>query len=361
MMFAGPLFDWRLLVEDSCRVLAEESTSLSEFLEQEVAGAPLSLGPNESAFKFGPFENLGLIGEELELWATQEGDLLVPLAREVLVRPPRVYPSGPTQQGRSLVTAAVCAHGGDTRIAIARMTYESSRSSFAGGCSVGTFGVDVIETSESARLDAEFERIFLETADHRRAASASNVPRVLVLGGTPAKGLDREWEMHMKAACAVYGTSVSVIQQPQVLSVTRRSLATEPDVVVLWVARPGKPETPKDLAEDLNLAYVVRLEQWALAEALTELRAGLVRWYSAGGGDTDGPPAAGEVRYYRKRRGRGGPGHDLMRQVGAPTGVKWQPVGGAPKARKGIEHLEQTDVAKLERSAKGGSLWKATF
>jgi len=57
----------------------------------------------------------------------------------------------------------------------------------------------------------------------------------------------------------------------------------------------------------------------------------------------------------------GAPGRDLMLKVPEPRDVSWQPAGEAPKARKGIEHLEKAAPTKLERSSKGGSLWKATY
>lgn len=162
--------------------------------------------------------------------------------------------------------------------------------------------------------------------------------------------------------CAVHGAAASFIEQPHVLPATRRALATDPDLVVLWAARPGKAEAFEQLAPLLETADVLQLKQWALEAALLELREALARWYSAGGTQTDTSPAPGEVRYYRKRRGRGPLGRDLLRQVPPPKNMRWrQARDDAPKARKGIEHLENATLANLERSAAGGSLWKATF
>jgi hypothetical protein len=244
-------------------------------------------------------------------------------------------------------------------VVVARIVYGPVLRS-AGGSPVLAIDLDVIDQAETARLDQEFERAYRATARHRQVASRSGVPHILFLGGTPARGLERDWTLSVEAVCAAYGASVSFVEQPQVLSVTRRALAADPDLVVLWAARSGQAGTAHKLAPYYDLADLLQLQQWAFEAAVSELRDGLSVWYSAGS-QADAGPAAGEIRYYRKRRGRGGPGRDLMLRVHAPSNVNWQPAGEAPKARKGIEHLEKVAPTKLERSAKGGSVWKATY
>jgi hypothetical protein len=359
-MFGGPLFDWRLLLKEP-EPIGDEGASVADFL-RHLVGSSFSMGPNESRIQFGECESLGVLADELELWTIDYGPALVPLARTVLTAPKRVYPSASGGNSvRTVVTTSACVRDGERLVVIARIKY-GPHSRSAAGCTLHSFELEVHEDIKATQLDAIFEQIYRDTAAHRQTASRSGVPRILFLGGTPAKGLERTWKERVYATCAVYGASAAIIEQPQVLSVTRQALAREPDLVVLWAARPGKAETAQQVARLVGSEDMVRLQQRPLESALTELRGRLSEWYATGTtGEHDDPPAAGQVLYYRKRRGRGAPSRDLMRRIPEPSGVTWQPAGEAPKARKGIEHLERARPAKVERAASGGSLWRATF
>jgi hypothetical protein len=349
-MFAGPLFDWRLLVANAS--LIEGNALEADEVVRRAAGVHIKTGPNAANETLPRIEDLEILELELKTTPFSYPERVPGVVHELLHAPQRVYPLSPARSGaRVLSLAGAYEAEGHTFVAI--LTLELTGKPLR--THLQEAQLNLIDGDDDHALTAAFERFYLRTPENRRRPSRLS-RRILLLTGQIERDLPPDWRTRFDAVGAVYGVMVET---------ALRSPEREPAAVMLWRPRLGTPRVVTALGPLLSGYNPILIDAWHLDDALSGARRGLEpisdQFYLPP--PSRRPKPSPGIRHYKKHFSTRQ--YDVMLPVGEHTQHdSWRRSGGE-KARKGIERLEEgARVVWVEQCAtchakSGTGQWRA--
>jgi hypothetical protein len=355
------MVSWRVLL-DAAHPLDAGQTDKA-FLGRSVAALggvklPVRVGP---AFRYPKPTELGRLREVLEETAASSSlDAL--LLTQLLRRPWRTYPLTGPEAAFALIGSWRIDDQVEPRIAVLRPQ--------TGGLTLDIAAYDVGASHNELVSAMEALYVDLDTAARRAPEPTRGVrDRVLWLGGSDAETGDPTWRSRIEAMLIVEGYEGIIRERPgrDSRAVARAVSEFAGTAVVCWVPRLGNLALAESIRQRTSLR-VIDLNEYEFGDARAELRLILDDEPLASPASDDDATGVSQfesgTRYYFKKVAKRGQGVDLMiHRRNACGHESWTVAHKAPQARKGIEHVAQRSIRKLEHCDRctGGGMWRVVF
>ncbi len=205
--------------------------------------------------------------------------------------------------------------------------------------------------------------------NHRRAKHHSGRDlRVAVWLGGSREQVGVGWDDRLRAAARVRGVDLQIVERPAERrpgELMQHLRGSKPFAAFLWLPYCGNDAIRARILDAAAEVPLVDLIESDLDSVLARLRAALDRFDAELAGEAFAPPrtpVSGEQRFYKKlysTRNR-----DVLIPFVSRNDDNWIPAhDNAPKARKGIAHMEGVEPVKLWKclACTGGGHWMAEY